>query len=81
VLIQWTGTVTPPPHRPSVLCTCVCVSSSAQKEQAGAERWHTFGARVRDCRHEGRPFTAGFVRLVEARLPVPNTLDEWPGRE
>ena len=48
---------------------------------ASAERWHTFGARVRDCRHEGRSFAAGFERLVETRLPMPNTLDETPGRE
>ena len=46
-----------------------------------AERWHTFGARVRDCRHEGRSFAAGFERLVETRLPIPNALDETPGRE
>ena len=46
-----------------------------------AERWHTFGARVRDCRHVGRSFSAGFERLVEARLSMPNTLDETSGRE
>ena len=45
------------------------------------EQWHTFGARVRDCRHGGKCFAAGFVRLVETRLPMPDTPDESPGRE
>ena len=45
------------------------------------EQWHTFGARVRDCRHEGKCFAVGFVRLVETRLPMPDTPDESPGRE
>ena len=45
------------------------------------EQWHTFAARVRDCRHGGKCFAAGFERLVETRLPMPDTPDESPGRE
>ena len=48
---------------------------------AHGEKWHTFGARARDCRHGGKCFAVGFVRLVETRLPMPDTPDESPGRE
>ena len=55
---------------------CACVVNGATRKQ-----WCAFGARVRDCRHEGNCFAVGFVCLVETRLPVPNTPDESPGRE
>ena len=55
---------------------CSCATNGADGEQ-----WHTFGARVRDCRHEGKCFAAGFERLAETRLPMPDTPDESPRRE
>ena len=55
---------------------CSCATMGAHDEQ-----WHTFRARVRDCRHGGKCFAVGSVRLVETRLPMPDTPDETPGRE
>ena len=55
---------------------CSCATKGADGEQ-----WHTLGARVRDCRHEGKCFAAGFERLAKTRLSMPDTPDESPGCE